>query len=97
MTEQERIIQEAMEERFRQEKQQKVMNYRHRNRYVRPHQILFVGSSLMEQFPVYELLLDQQLPFVIKYTDMNNQSVAACRRFFPTHHCPSGFFPVCCI
>ena len=65
MTEQEQKIQEAMEERFRQEKQQKVMNYRHLNRYVRPHQILFVGSSLMEQFPVYELLLDQELPYTI--------------------------------
>ena len=39
--------------------------YRHLNRFVRPHQILFVGSSLMEQFPVYELLLDQQLPYTI--------------------------------
>ena len=63
--EQEQKLQEMAEERFRQEKQQKVMNYRHLNRFVRPHQILFVGSSLMEQFPVYELLLDQQLPYTI--------------------------------
>lgn len=62
-TEQE--MQKMIEERFRQEKQQKVMNYRHLNHFVRPHQILFVGSSLMEQFPIYELLLDQQLPYTI--------------------------------
>ena len=33
------------------EKQMKVEQYRRLNKYVLPHQILFVGSSLMEQFP----------------------------------------------
>ncbi len=63
--EQEQMLQEFAEERFRQEKQLKIENYRHLNRFARPHQILFVGSSLMEQFPIYELLLDQQLPYTI--------------------------------
>ena len=66
MTDQEmKSAQEILEERSRQEKQWKVECYRHLNRLVRPHQILFVGSSLMEQFPIYELMLDQQLPYTI--------------------------------
>ena len=52
-------------ERMQQEKKEKVERYRHLNKMVRPHQILFVGSSLMEQFPIYELLLDKQLPYTI--------------------------------
>ena len=59
------VIQKALEERFNMEKRMKVVNYRHLNRYVRKHQILFVGSSLMEQFPIYELLIDRQLPYTI--------------------------------
>lgn len=50
---------------FAQEKREKLARYTHLNKLVRPHQILFVGSSLMEQFPIYELLLDKQLPFTI--------------------------------
>ena len=52
-------------ERMQQEKKEKVERYRHLNKMVRPHQILFVGSSLMEQFPIYELLLDKELPYTI--------------------------------
>ena len=50
---------------MQQHKKETVERYRHLNRMVRPHQILFVGSSLMEQFPIYELLLDRQLPYTI--------------------------------
>ena len=50
---------------FAQEKKDKVERYRHLNRFVRPHQILFAGSSLMEQFPIYELMLDMDLPYTI--------------------------------
>jgi len=60
-----KMTQEILEERSRQEKQWKVESYRHLNRFIRPHQILFAGSSLMEQFPIYELMLDQQLPYTI--------------------------------
>ena len=52
-------------ERMQADKKDKVERYRHLNKLVRPHQILFVGSSLMEQFPIYELLLDKQLPYTI--------------------------------
>lgn len=50
---------------MQQHKKETVERYRHLNKMVRPHQILFVGSSLMEQFPIYELLLDRQLPYTI--------------------------------
>lgn len=52
-------------ERQKQDKYEKVERYRHLNTMVRPHAILFVGSSLMEQFPVNELLLDENLPYII--------------------------------
>lgn len=55
----------VLEEFFRQDRQQKAARFHRLNRLVRPHQILFVGSSLMEQFPIHELLLDRQLPYVI--------------------------------
>lgn len=46
-------------------KREKAERYRRLNQFARTHQILFVGSSLMEQFPIGELLLDFQLPYVI--------------------------------
>lgn len=58
-------IRQFFEQRSRQEKQEKVERFRRLNRYVRPGQILFAGSSLMEQFPIYEFLQDFQLPFTI--------------------------------
>ena len=51
--------------RAQEEKREKLERYRHLNKLVREGQILFVGSSLMEQFPIYELLLDRQLPYTI--------------------------------
>ncbi len=56
---------EILSQWFVQEKREKLARYTHLNKLVRPHQILFVGSSLMEQFPIYELLLDKQLPFTV--------------------------------
>lgn len=44
------------------EKKEKLERFRRLNRYVKPGQILFVGSSLMEQFPIYEFLQDFDLP-----------------------------------
>ena len=63
--EQQQMLMKAFAERAKAEKQEKVERYRHLNKYVRHHQILFVGSSLMEQFPIYELLLDYALPYTI--------------------------------
>lgn len=52
-------------EQAKREKQQKVERYRRLNKYVKPGQILFVGSSLMEQFPVNELAMGLDLPCTI--------------------------------
>ena len=45
-------------ERMKQEKQEKLERFRRLNKFVRKGQIVFAGSSLMEQFPVNELLMD---------------------------------------
>ncbi len=47
------------------EKREKAQRYRILNQYARKGQIVFAGSSLMEQFPVYEFLLDDSLPYTI--------------------------------
>ena len=47
------------------EKAEKIERYRHLNQMARKGQILFCGSSLMEQFPVSELMLDAGLSFNI--------------------------------
>ena len=57
--EQQQAMRAVFAERMQQEKQDKVERFRHLNRLCRPHQILFVGSSLMEQFPIHELLLSK--------------------------------------
>lgn len=46
---------EQVKEHMQKEQQQKIQNYRYLNKTVRKGQILFTGSSLMEQFPVCEL------------------------------------------
>lgn len=43
-------------------KQDKLERFKRLNRYVKPGQVLFVGSSLMEQFPIYEFAQDFGLP-----------------------------------
>lgn len=64
MDNQEQIAQ-FFEEMMKRDKADKVERYRRLNKFVRPGQILFVGSSLMEQFPVNELLMDLQLPYTV--------------------------------
>ncbi len=51
--------------RLRQEQAEKVERYRRLNKFVQPGQILFAGSSLMEQFPINELIQPYQLPLKI--------------------------------
>lgn len=58
-------IEKIFLERSRQEKQEKLARFRRLNRFVRKGQIVFAGSSLMEQFPIYEFLLDFRLPYTI--------------------------------
>ena len=65
MTEQTMDWETFFRERQRQEKEDKLARFRHLNPYVRKGQIVFAGSSLMEQFPIYEFLLDFQLPYTI--------------------------------
>lgn len=48
-----------------QEKKDKIKRFQYLNEFVKPGQILFAGSSLMEQFPVYEFLQDFDIPLTI--------------------------------
>ncbi|MBQ0001749.1 MAG: lysophospholipase [Clostridiales bacterium] len=64
MTEQEIILQ-FVKDRSQAEKADKVERFRHLNPYVKKGQIVFAGSSLMEQFPIYEFLQDFDLPYTI--------------------------------
>ena len=59
------LMQQIFEEMGKRDQADKLERYRRLNKMVRPGQILFAGSSLMEQFPIYELLLDRQLPYTI--------------------------------
>lgn len=43
------------------EKKDKVARYKVLNKYAKKGQILFTGSSLMEQFPIYEFMLDYDI------------------------------------
>lgn len=54
-----------MQEMGQREKQDKLERYRRLNQFVREGQILFAGSSLMEQFPVNELLMDLEVPLTV--------------------------------
>lgn len=47
------------------EQERKVRNFREMNRFARKGQILFTGSSLMEQFPVAEYCLSAGLPVTV--------------------------------
>ena len=69
MTEREQIIREVREQmtqgmaaRFQNEKDKKLNCYRQQNQYIRKGEILFTGSSLMEQFPITEFCLSEGLP-----------------------------------
>ncbi len=44
------------------DKQEKIARYREMNQAVKPGQVLFVGSSLMEMFPVEKLLAERRIP-----------------------------------
>ena len=57
----ERIIRSHLQK----EKAGKLERMRRLNRFARKGQIVFAGSSLMEQFPINEFLLDYDLPYVI--------------------------------
>ena len=69
MTEREQMIQELqqqfmqeMTDRFRQQQEMKLENFRQQNEYIQKRQTLFTGSSLMELFPITEYCLNEGLP-----------------------------------
>ena len=53
---------------FQREKDKKLFLFRQQNRYIRPGQLLFTGSSLMEQFPVTEYCATAGVPLVLALT-----------------------------
>lgn len=59
------IMQKFFEEKSKREKAEKIQRFRYLNPYAKKGQIVFAGSSLMEQFPIYEFLQDFDLPFTI--------------------------------
>ncbi len=56
---------EVISDFFQNEKRNKVVRYLHLNRFVKKGQILFTGSSLMEQFPINEILQNHGMNTVI--------------------------------
>ena len=67
MSEREQIIQEVKQEimqnlagHFGREKERKLANYRQQNAYIQKGRTLFTGSSLMEQFPITEFMVNSQ-------------------------------------
>lgn len=63
--EQQQLIGQVINGWMENEKQDKVKRYRYLNPFVKKGQIVFAGSSLMEQFPIYEFLQDFDLPYTI--------------------------------
>lgn len=59
------LLEQVFRQKSQQEKADKVERYHHLNRFVRKGQVVFAGSSLMEQFPLYEFLLDDALPYTL--------------------------------
>lgn len=61
----EKEIGKFFQEMNRNEQLTKVERFRRLNPFARKGEIVFAGSSLMEQFPINEFLMDFQLPYVI--------------------------------
>lgn len=64
MTELDKRVVGAMEAAFREDQARKLADYRQRNRYIRPGQLLFTGSSLMEMFPITEYCQEAGVPLI---------------------------------
>lgn len=58
-------IKKFMSKWSRVEKKDKVAKYKYLNKYAKKGQIVFAGSSLMEQFPIYEFIQDFDIDRVI--------------------------------
>lgn len=60
-----KTIGEQMHSRAKQEQKNKVKSYQHLNKNAKKNQILFTGSSLMEQFPINEIMMSDGLDRII--------------------------------
>lgn len=60
-----KTIGQQMSSRMKQEQKNKVKNYQHLNKKAKKNQILFTGSSLMEQFPINEIMMSDGLDRII--------------------------------
>ena len=60
-----KVARDAIMQMMKNEKATKVERFRRLNKFAKKGQILFVGSSLMEQFPVGELLMSMGHPLTI--------------------------------
>lgn len=59
------IISAAFDQSFQEQKKEKLRHYKIRNQYVKKGQILFVGSSLMEFFPINEMQQTLEKRYII--------------------------------
>lgn len=66
------------------EKADKLERYKRLNKFVKPGQILFVGSSLMEQFPILELMEGEKLPLLIYNRGIGGYTTAELRAAIQT-------------
>ena len=68
---------------MKREQAEKIERFRHLNRYVKKGQIVFAGSSLMEQFPIYEFLQDFDLPYTIYNRGVGGYTTADLMKVLP--------------
>ena len=61
------------------EKRDKVNRFRRLNPFAVKGQILFVGSSLMEQFPIHELLMADRSPLIIYNRGIGGYTISDLR------------------
>ncbi|MGI6255809.1 MAG: lysophospholipase, partial [Acutalibacter sp.] len=54
-----------MEKMAQETRERTVESYRRLNKFIQPGKVLMVGSSLMEQFPINELLLDEGRTYTV--------------------------------
>lgn len=66
----------SMRDFFRMENEKKLTRYRQLNQLAKKGQIVFAGSSLMEQFPVNELIMDTEIQKIIYNRGMSAYTTA---------------------
>ncbi len=69
-------IKKFMSEWSQVDKKDKVAKYKYLNKYVKKGQTVFAGSSLMEQFPIYEFMQDFDMSGVIYNRGIGGYTIA---------------------